>query len=125
MGRTAQTRSPEALRESPGQPGSRAGGKRHDARRHAQQQRALEAERDLLAGALDAARRETESLHERLARTQAPNPEGDAQLRRAISELSADVLRLTRTLAQQPHDRQLPAGARFDGQKEPVRESVA
>ena len=121
----AQARSIEVLGENPGQAGSRSGGKRQDARRLANQQRALEAERDLLAGALEVARSEAESLQERLARAQAPDPEGDAELRRAISELGADVLRLTRVLAQQPPDRQLPAGARFDGLKETARESVA
>jgi DNA repair exonuclease SbcCD ATPase subunit len=121
----AQARSLEVLRENPGQAGSRSGGKRQDARRLANQQRALEAERDLLAGALEVARSEAESLQERLARAQAPDPEGDAELRRAISELGADVLRLTRALAQQPHDRQPPAIASFDGLKEPARESVA
>ena len=121
----AQARSLEVLRENPGQAGPRSGGKRQDARRLANQQRALEAERDLLAGALEVARSEAESLQERLARAQAPDPEGDAELRRAISELGADVLRLTRALAQQPHDRQPPAIASFDGPKEPARESVA
>ena len=121
----AQARSLEVLRENPGQAGTRSGGKRQDARRLANQQRALEAERDLLAGALEVARSEAESLQERLARAQAPDPEGDAELRRAISELGADVLRLTRALAQQPHDRQPPAIASFDGLKEPARESVA
>jgi len=121
----AQARSLDVLRENPGQAGPRSGGKRQDARRLANQQRALEAERDLLAGALEVARSEAESLQERLARAQAPDPEGDAELRRAISELGADVLRLTRALAQQPHDRQPPAIASFDGLKEPARESVA
>lgn len=54
---------------------------------------------EALEGALESARREVEALRERLSRTRAPDPEGDAQLRQAIATLGADILKLTHARA--------------------------
>ncbi|MFN3891517.1 MAG: hypothetical protein ACK4MV_14050 [Beijerinckiaceae bacterium] len=83
---------------------------REEARRNAERLQAARAERDALEGALDAARREARSLRDELAAArhavagEALRAGDDDILRQAISDLGAEVLRLTKALERQAGD---------------------
>lgn len=77
---------------------------RDDARKSAERAQTLRAERDALQGALEAARREAAALRDELGlarQSQDAASHEDDVLRRTISEIGAEVLRLTSALERQ------------------------
>jgi chromosome segregation ATPase len=91
---------------------------RDDDRKNAAREQELRAERDSLRGALEAARHEARTLREELQRARhAPSGQDergrdDELLRRAISDLGADVLRLSSALERQGEDPDATAAER-------------
>ncbi len=80
---------------------------RDDARKNAERAQSLRAERDALQGALEAARREAAALRDELAlarQSQDAASQEDDVLRRTITEIGAEVLRLTSALERQADD---------------------
>ncbi len=88
---------------------------REEARRNAERGQELRAERDSLQGALEAVRREAQSLRDELgkARTEqgarGEREREDEILRQAISDVGAEVLRLTSALERQHDEEATPA----------------
>ncbi len=77
---------------------------RDDARKSAERAQSLRAERDALQGALEAARREAAALRDELSvarQSQDAASQEDDVLRRTITEIGAEVLRLTSALERQ------------------------
>lgn len=87
---------------------------RDEARESAERAQDMRAERDALRGALEAARREAQSLRTELAQFRQDTDAGaargdDEMLRQAISEIGAKVLQLTTALERQNHADLTPA----------------
>lgn len=88
---------------------------REEARRSAERAHELRAERDALQGALEAARRETLALRDELGMARSAPAHGargereDEILRQAISDVGAEVLRLTKALEREEAAEDAPA----------------